>query len=436
MESVYMRNLYMSVVKKKKIVGISILIFTILMGIAGIIKYVSIQDGYTEEDLEYIREYEEVLKGYDEAIDELEENLKVAREQLKVIEDYCLNSIYMKLDAQKIHVSTIQYAVQTPGSVGSILGSLVSYINDGSMKEEVIDRLDGIPIEYLKELITCSINNNVLIVSVMHYDEETAENIIHVIAEQLEQQTVQISSVQGEYTLVLLDTSNSTKADPVVMNAQNTNLNNYKSNQNSVANLIKTLADQQSARNSYVDRNQLEEPESQKSVTIILKYMMFGMILGVGLPFSFYGLRYILSDQVKGAKELSASGINVLGIYNTKDENGGDEEKRDKIERDVMDIGILAEQKDCRTLYLDILGNSPMLERVSEAFAEQLKSIEIYATQSVFMERDVEELKKMIETGHCILVVEVGSTSYKQLEEELQLCRKFHVDVWGCIVVE
>lgn len=436
MKSVYMRNLYMSVVKKKKIIGISILVFTILMGIAGVIKYMNIQDGYTEEELEDIREYEEVLKGYDEAIDELRENLKIAREQLKVTEDYCLNSVYMKLDAQKIHVSTVQYAVQTTGGVGNILGSLVSYINDGSMKEEIIDRLDGIPIEYLKELISCSISNNVLIVSAMHYDEGTAEKIIHAISEQLEEHTAQISSIQGEYTLVLLDASNSTKADPVVMNAQNANLNNYKANQNSVANLVKTLADQQSARYSYVDRNQPEEPESNKSITIILKYLIFGIILGTGVPFSFYGLQYAMSDQVKGAKELSASGMNVLGIYKMKGENEGDKEEGDKIERDVMDIGILADQKDCRTLYLDILGNSSMLEHVSETFAEQLESRGIHTRQSVSMKRSVEELKKMIEVGHCIMVVEVGSTSYRQLEEEMQLCRKFHVDVWGCVVVE
>lgn len=430
MKSIYIRNLYLEILKRKKLISLSVILFMILLGLGGLRKYMSFPESYTEKEQVKVDEYEENVKEFDDAIRELSESIKVAEQQLKMTEEYCENSIYMQLDSQKIYISSVQYGIQTVSAVGNILSACVSYINDGSLKEEIADEIGDIPVEYLKEIITCTSSNNVLIISVMHYDEQAAETIIKAIEKQLQKQAAQIARVQGEFTLVELDSSSYTKADVAVMNTQNTNLNTYKNNQTTVSNLRKSLIDQRNNRRGYIDNNKPEDPSSGKSITIIFKYLLFGIILGIGAPFSIVCLKYVISDRIKSAKELSASGMTILGIYKSSDEI------REKSERDVMDIRILADEKSSDMLCINVLGDSSDLAQSAETFAEQLENEEIRTFQISSAGQNVNELKKMMETKNCILMAEVGNTTYTQLEETIQLCRKFNIDIWGCVVVE
>ena len=285
MKSVYIKNLYTEILKRKKRMVVSIGLFMLIMSAVGLKKYMDIPDGYTEEEQLKVTEYEDNVEEFDAAIKELTESLKLAERQVKITEEYCENSIYMQLDPQKIYVSSVQYGVQTTNSVGNILSACTAYVNDGSMKEELSEKLDDIPIEYLKEIITCSSSGNVLTISVMHYNEQSAERIMEAITEQLQKQVKHIEDVQGEFTLEELDATSYTKADVTVVNTQNTNLNNYKNNQNNLASLRKSLIDQRNNRRGYMEYNKPEEPAGGKSVSIIFKYLIFGIILGAGLPF-------------------------------------------------------------------------------------------------------------------------------------------------------
>lgn len=430
MKYIYIRNLYLEILKQKKRLTVFVIFFILLMGAAGLKKYMDLPDGYTEEEQLKITEYEENIKEFDNAIEELTASLRLAERQVQITEEYCENSIYMQLDPQKIYVSSVQYGIQTTSSVGNILSACTAYINDGSMKEDISEKLDDIPAEYLKEIITCSSSNNVLTISVMHYDEQSAEKIMDKITEQMENQATEIAGIEGEFILEELDETSYIKADVSVVNTQNTNLNNYKNNQNNLANLRKSLIDQRNNRRSYIEYNKPEEPEVNKSFSIIFKYLIFGIILGIGVPFSVVCLKYIISDRIKSAKELSASGIAVLGLYKSVDE------LKNKAERDVMDIQLLADEKKSKMVCLNILGEDPTLVQSTEMFAEQLQSkgIQTYKISSV--QQNMDELKKMIEVKNCIMMAEVGNTTYTQLEEMMQLCCKFNIDIWGCVVIE
>ena len=200
MRSVYIRNLYLEILKRKKWIAFLSVLFMLIMSAVGLKRYIDIPDGYTEEEQLKVTEYEDNVKEFDAAIEELAESLKLAERQLKITKEYCENSIYMQLDPQKIYVSSIQYGVQTTNSVGNILSACTAYINDGSMKEELSEKLGDIPIEYLKEIITCSSSGNVLTISVMHYNKQSAEEIMEAITEQLQRQVKHIEDVQGEFT--------------------------------------------------------------------------------------------------------------------------------------------------------------------------------------------------------------------------------------------
>ena len=429
MKNIYIKNLFLEILKWKKKVVFSIVFFMLIMGAAGLKKYMNLPDSYTEEELLKITEYEENVKEYDDAIEELTESLRLAEQQVKITEEYCENSIYMQLDPQKIYVSSVQYGVQTTNSAGNILSACIAYINDGSMKEDISGKLDDIPVEYLKEIITCSSSGNVFTISVMHYNKQSAEEIMNAIVEQLDKQVKQIADVQGEFTLDELNMASYVKADISVVNTQNTNLNNYKNNQNSLAGLRKNLIDQRNNRRSYIEFNKPEEAAEGRSLSIIFKYLIFGIILGFGLPLSLVSLKYIISDRIKSAKELAVSGMKIMGFYRSA------EEIKEKAERDAMEMQLIADEKNSDLLCLNILGESSNLKHSVETFAEQLQSKGIRTCIISSVRQDLKELKKMIEVKNCIIVVEIGNTTYKQLEEMMQLCCKFSVDIWGCIVI-
>lgn len=430
MKSIYLRNLFTTFLQKKKTISISVLIFTLLMGLAGIRNYINTPAGYTEEAAKELEEYEEILKGYDDAIKDLQEDIVIAQDQLEVIEDYCQNSIYMKLDAQKIYVSTVQYGVQTSSPVANILSAWAAYINDGSLRAEISQELTDVPEEYLKELITCSTSGNVLIVSVMHYEESSAQQILDAVKKQLLAHVPQIADVQGDFTLLELDVSNTIKADTAVMNTQNNHLNNYKTNQNSLAGLKKSLSDQKNARKVYVDNNEPDPTENSRSVTVILKYLLFGVLLGFGIPGFIYGLQCIMEDRIRCAKDLQAFGIPVLGFY----KKGGQTDT--VIERDVMELKMLANQKKAESIYLDLLTDDPDLNQTVNVFTTQMERQKITFRQGTDVRNQVEELKELLQIGHCVLVLRAGDTTFTQLEEELQMCQKFKIDVWGCMIIE
>ena len=430
MKKIYIRNMCLEILKQKKKIWVSAFLFMLLMGVVGLKKYVDLPDGYTVEEQLKITEYEENVKEFDDAIEELTESLKLAERQVKITEEYCENSIYMQLDPQKIYVSSVLYGIQTTNSVGNILSACTAYINEGSMREDISARLDNIPVEYLKEIITCSSSNNILTITVMHYDKQSAEKIMDKVTEQLEKQVKQIADIQGEFTLEELDKTSYTKADVSVVNTQNTNLNNYKNNQNNLANLRKSLIDQRNNRRNYIEYNKPEEPNENKSIFIIFKHLMFGIILGIGIPFLILCLKYIISDRIKSAKELSAFGMVVLGFYKSIDEI------KERAERDIMDIRLLADEKNSEILCLNMLGESFSLTQSVEIFAEQLQSNGIKSCKIKSVQENLDELKKIIEVRNCIMVAEVGNTTYTQLEEMMQLCCKFNIDVWGCVVIE
>lgn len=432
MRFIYFRNLTKNIQKEWKAFVVSFICFTIIFGSFGCKEYISYNPEVPEDELNKVKEYEEILEEYDEAITEVEDSIATTEEQVRILKEYCDNSVYMKINPQKVYVSSMQYTIQDCENVGTVLSAWTLYINEGGLKANLIDAgLKNIEEEYLKELITCSTSNNILSVSVIHYDEKKATEIRDKIVEQLEEHHSAIASVQGEFRLVKLELADYVKMDSTVMNNQNTVLNNYKNNQNSLSILKKSLADQRSSRNNYVEYNKPEEPNTEKSKMIILKYVIFGVILGLGLPLLFMVLRYILSDRLKGHGDLLAAELPVIGTYR----NGKDYEP--ELNRSLLELEWLIKDRDTENIFLNIVNEDEFSDRVAADYENGLrKQSHAEVTRGTQVEQNAELLKQMIAIGACILIVEAGRTTYRQIEEQVQLCRKFHVDLLGCVVIE
>ena len=89
----------------KKIFIVSILLSIVFGGLEYRQYYIS---KGTEQENEEIQDYEEKLKTYEKEIENIKNSIKITQEQVNDIQEYCDQSLYMKIDSQNVHVAAIR----------------------------------------------------------------------------------------------------------------------------------------------------------------------------------------------------------------------------------------------------------------------------------------------------------------------------------------
>ncbi len=428
MRSVYIRTLLKDLFDKKILIIISTVIFAILFALYGNISATGV---LTPEALEQIAEYEEALDTYEQIIYEAQDNIALSEAQISDLKEYCNNSIYMKLDGNEIQIANTQYGITDSNNSGNTLNAWTSYINDGSLKEEIYAAWPEIPIEYLKELITCSTSGNVLSVTVMHYDADTAEELMNQIDKCIKAHKNTISSVQGDFNLKNLGSTYYTKADTGVINTQNTNLNNLKNYQNSLADYQKKLVDGRTNRDNYI-KNYTPDAYGKTGDTPIkkaIKFFIFGAVFGVVLACAVITIRFIMSNRLRDEAELIQAGLPVLGELDDKNEY------KPELSRSILDLQVQAQQCGDKELFLDAFGTGQDYDKVINDYTEKLKEEGFNISSGNTLLENTEEAKEAIDAKNAVLIVKIGDTRYEQIENQLNLCKKFGISVWGCVVI-
>lgn len=435
-----MRHLCTYIWKRRKIVFVFILIFVIGFGGLG---YKKAHSDTVQQTTQEIEDYNAGLQKYDEVMAEIEENLATTQEQIDGMETFCENSVYMKLDPLNIQVASVQYSIRVDSAdrggilesgvnekESYILNAWTSYIKDGDMLSDIQGQLQDASVPYLQDVISCSTTGNVLTVSVRHYDADQAQTILQAIQQQMEQHKEEEVAVNGEFSMTLLGTSEYVKADVSVQNTQNsylTSLKNYKEN---LAELKKDQLSQEISEKTYTEEygpDSLDVPSTKK---IMAGYLILGFIAGIIIPCAIYALCYILSDRLKEKENLVAAGLTVLGGYQNK------KGYIPTLERSMIDIELLAKKKGADKLFLNLLGESEIIQRVTADYMSQLQALNINISSGSNVLDDADQMRNLIDAGHCILFAETGKSTYSQIEEQLQMCRKFDISVWGCVVIE
>ena len=431
MRTLYMRNLLKDIWEKRVVIAIVVMACVVLSGFMGYRKASGQRaELNSPEYQEKVEEYEAALKEYDTLIKEFEDTIPTAEEQAKKQKEYCENSIYMQLDPQHISVSTAQYAMQTTeANVNLVLPALAVYINDGGLKKELAEADETISEEYLREIISCSYLGNVLTVSVMHGEPEQSEELLQAVCKQVEIYAKTLIPVYGDFQLGQIDTTTYEKADITVTNGQNTALGALRTYEASVSDARQKLINQKSAKTAYETNSKPEAPEYDGLLKTLLKYMIFGFILGAVLAVAVLLLKYVLSDRLRSKGELLAAELPVLGeLYVGKG-------YRPSLERSLMDIALLAEKSGNSKVFLNVLSDGTDSRKAAEEYRDEMTRNDLQAEIGYSAGEDAGELKRMIAAGNCVFVVEFGKTGFKQLEEQRELCRKFGVSIWGYITV-
>ena len=430
MKSVYFSNLIEDLYKKRIIIGIFVLACTMLFAILGYRKAVP-KLSLNKQQLDEVDKYTERLAAYDSMIADIEDSLSLTNLQIDSLQTYIDNSIYMKIDSQNIQTASVQYGIQSDGEIDNILSALTLYVNEGGLKEALSEEFTNLNTEYWKEIISCSTNGNVLNISLIHYNADDAKRILDIIKTRLQNQVATIASVQGTFSLSEIDSSYYIKSDISVANTQNSTRNNLKNYITNRSDLNNKLISQKNAKSAYIEKS---KPQSLPDTSVnkaanIIKYAISGFLFGIILPCICFMLQYILGNRIRSAKDIENYNVPVLNIGLMPDTY------IHSLDRSLIDIKLLLQQHQLSSLFLNALSEQPRVREAVNDYKTLTEQAGIPTVEGYNTFEDADELQQMISIKNCILFIKVGKDTYPQLEQQLNLCRSFKIDILGCIIV-
>lgn len=431
LKTLYVRNVLEDLIKKKVAVGSFIVICAVLFGMLGIV-----QGGKavteTEEQKQEIEEYNAKIAEYDSAIEDTQNAIAEADKQIESLQEYIDNSIYMQIDPNNIQTVSVQYGLKTSNNVGNILNSFITYINDGGLKEELSDTDEDLKVKYWRDVVNCYQSGNNFFIVVINSDMDQAKRIMSIIKERVMNYVPKVKSLQGEFSLEELKTSEYVKTDTGVVNNQNNNRNNLKNYTTNRADLNNKLIGFQNSKKTYIEKN---EPDNLKAAdtntkVLMVAYILLGILFGAVIAFIIVALKYIFGDTLRTANDIKESDLNLLGTYSTLNQYKPD------LERSKMDVEVLAKAKNADKVFFYVMSDDEISKKVAKDYGDIMKASGIAVETGSNISESAEELKKMIACGNCVFIAEVGKTTYRQLELQTRLCERFKTAVLGCVVVE
>lgn len=426
LNKLYLNNVISDLLRHKIITGFCVILCTALCLLTGYSKVT---------DKEEFTEYNTRLEEYDTIIADVKEGLLAAEKQVEEMQEYVDESIYMRLDGQNIQIASVQYAIVTePDSnvnVGNVLNALIYYTNEGGLRESVEDSNDELEVKYWRDVVSCSTGGNIFNVTIMHYDAEKAGRILEIVKERLQKQSSVIAEAQGSFKLQEVGSSSYVRADVNVTNTQNNHLNTLKGYISNRADFTSRLMSNENGKMAYIKDNMpvhLSVDPSGAMVTLLF-HLIGGLLLGFALPFGLFLLWNGLQRRLRSDEDMKVFGLHTIGCCHT--EANQDE----ALQRGLVELKYFVENRSLPSVFFNILSNDSKVKNMADNYQSILKKDNICLETGWQLQKDAAELQDMIAAGACVLVVQVGKTTYTQIEKQIEVCRTFHVDILGCIVV-
>jgi capsular polysaccharide biosynthesis protein len=418
-------------IKRKFIIVAGIV--TILGGIMAYFSYKSVEPA-PKEDPAVAEIYEKTLSEYDIAMTDLQSSIQTTETQIEELQRYCNDSVYMKLDSQNIYIYGGKYSTGTLENAGSVLNAMVSYVKEGSFVDEVAEKYSEIPVSYMREVISFTTEGTMLTVTMKHFDPEAAEKILGIMDEVLVGHVKELESKFGAIEWKKQEKLNFTTVDTSVMNTQLSHLSNLKSYQNSLADLKSKAISQKNVKQDYIRRHeeaQAEKQQVQKPVSRKRRFAaggLIGALLGFICCIVFFLLKLMIDDQIKEKRELRFFGLPLLGqVFN----------KKDGLNEDTKDcITVLCSHMAVESLFLCALDDEEDTGELLRNCKVALESESLKVDVGITIGASTEEVKKMLRMGNCIFMIREQKTTYPKMREQLNICEKLNIPVWGAIFVE
>lgn len=429
-KSYYFKNVADDYISHWKVIVPFIVICVLALGVIGYrqankIKYLS------DEQQEEVDVYNEQLEAYDKQIEEAQENIDIIEEELAKLQKYIDESAYMKLTPANVYVSVAQYVVADTADPGGVMYALTNFFAYGNAQQCIEAEYGSDESGYLRELFSWATNGNILNITVLHYEQEQGKKMLETLQKGLENHVPEVIKVYGEFSLKPMESTFYTKVDNDLTNAQNSKMDTLKNYNISLADYNSRIASNKNAKATYIEDNTPAVLESAAPGNkLLIVYIIFGIVLGLVLPFAVIILRYLISDKIRSAKELTNMDIPVFSCNSQKMGENSD------TAFEITELGLMVKKCKANGFFLNLLSEDASVKKVSDEIIDAFQKKEVDVSSGVMAGENASELEEMIEKQYTVMIVKAGENTYPQLSRQMGACQKFGIPVWGCIVIE
>lgn len=395
------------------------------------------------------------------------------------------NASLMQLDANGFYREVITYYVDNHFSVeypligktnniNAIVESYKSELRD----EEFVGKLEELTgcseaeSSYVKELIDCDnkygklstkVNDTgILSVSIYSNDEETCKALAELVKESLEGGKATVTQKLGEHDITLIEDNYDYIADLDLLKYQQENVSKLSTYATNLDNMKSKLSDDEISYIEAYEREKILENEEVGEevtdiplVTISKKLVIVGFVGGGVLAFFIYALFYLLNSKLRLEDDFEEMyNIKLLGNVVTKSEtkkkwfgfvdvlfnkmrhlNKRYFTKEEAVSMVAASIKIGARKLSTSKVYVTGAAVGKQEKFVVEQLKKELKKTDVELILGKPILYDAESLEQSAEVGCVVLIESVGVSLYREVAEEIEICKHQETKVLGAVVV-
>lgn len=494
-KKIYIRELFFKIFSNWRTIIIWMIVFAVLANIFFCVKYYRALSAVAEkkeqtEEID-ISTYRNALSE-DEAKD-VENNFDMYlkhRDAYDKLMEYCNHSIYMNLDPNNVPMVQMEYNINNCDFAKDYINLLSSQIQNNNVAKTIIDELglDTKP-SYIWELVefvdagqdtiqndTTAVieqekdnNSLVMIVKVKGETLDFAKQMSDILNNEILNITNDLKKQYGAVQIEIIGEIQSTIVDEALLIRQQDysgRVHNIKSYFENIKSSM--TASQESYYNALIDDyemdNGIQETETQQETEVAteettmqyfnIKYIIAGLFLGAVLACCYICVPYVFGNKFQTPYEVSdCFGITLLGTvegekkkkrkniidkqinrYFRKDDISGSlKEKMIMIE---TNIDIICKKKGFRRIFVTSSVQTNKVKIIKDMLLDlgKEKGLEFTLGESILTSNT--SLERLSESEGVVFIEEIASTNLEDINEEVNVCKKYDVPIIGMIVGE
>lgn len=490
---IYIRELFFRIFSNWRKIIIWMIVFAVIANIFFCIKYYRAISAAAEQK----EQTEEIdISTYRNALSEddakdVENNFDMYlkhRDAYDKLMEYCNDSTYMNLDPNSVPMVQMEYNINNCDFAKDYINLLSSQIQSDDIANVIIDAL-GLDTEpsYIWELAefmdagqdaiqsdTTAVieqekdnNSLVMIVKVMGETLDSAKQMSDILNDEILNITDNLREQYGTVRIEKIGEIESTVIDETLLLRQQDysgRVHNIKSYLENIKNSM--TASQESYYNALIDDYEIDmgiqESEIQQETEPVemtmqyfnIKYIIAGLFLGAVLACCYICVPYVLGNKFQTPYEVSdCFGITLLEVVDVEEKkkrnnfidkqirryfrkNNEGSSLKEKMSMIETDIGVVCKKQGLKKVFVTSSVQTDKIKAIKEALQNLGEKNELELTMGESILTDNHSLEQLSESEGVILIEEIASSNLADINEEVNVCKKYDVSIIGMIVSE
>lgn len=431
------------IIKKWKLLLVMALVGGLLANFAGyMISYGSYkkEQPVSEEKLE---KYKSKLSEKElEVAEQTYDMYEIYKKQYESELEYNKNSVLMKIGTDNVATVELQYYIDNHyqsvypvidqiNNVTDIIEAYSLHLTGADVMEKIKESTGTeIAERYLRELINVEpvADTQTMKITICTDSKKLTDGIADAIQQEVDSYTQNIQTQYGNFDIIGEIRSETSDIDAAIFALQQQNITSITTLRTQIDTVGNDLDDAQETYYNALINNSESSKEKFREEIVNKKYTLVGCVIGIFLAVFVVFLRYILQKELRNRNDLKdIYDCYTLGII-------------EKSEQDIDAIvdQIIAFAVSNGTYSVGLVGSDDTKEtqEIFNRIASKIKenNLKIYVACGV--KKIPKLLKELGQEGQVVLVEEKDKSTYKNIECEMEMCKKCDVKIVGNIIID